>query len=180
MTESSHLQTCEWRKVQPWYNGGKRTECEKYQFRQIKSITGFQPAKSGLRIHKLKDCIEDVYHPFNREDGFEYTETFDGEVVLKGKTILFNLKFVCGRGGAQTRTLKQVYDFIKSQRNVLDKVTIINILDGDECHRNADKFSYLADSVYKPHFINTRVFIGDMARFTQWWLRRICLQQLTQ
>lgn len=49
--------------------------------------------------------------------------------------IYFNLKFVCDSGGAQTRTLREVYHFIESQMRYLinsntDNVYFINILDG--------------------------------------------------
>ena len=61
----------------------------------------------------------------------------------------FNLKFVCDSGGAQTRTLKDVYHFIKNQMEYLIKFNVnnvnvyfINILDGDTSY-NIGKFNFL-------------------------------------
>ena len=56
----------------------------------------------------------------NNKNGFEFTEDFDGKVIMKTHnkiniTIYFNLKFCCDAGGAQTRTLREVYHFIKCQ-----------------------------------------------------------------
>ena len=47
---------------------------------------------------------------------------------------------ICGSGGSQTRTLREVYHFISAQQRYLEqelsfKIIFVNILDGDECNR---------------------------------------------
>jgi hypothetical protein len=46
------------------------------------------------------------------DDGYEYSENFDGLILKNNNKFYFNLKFVCGNGGAQTRTLREIYHFI--------------------------------------------------------------------
>jgi len=58
------------------------------------------------------------------------------------------LKFICDNGGAQIRTLREVYHFIKYQLKYLIKfntnnIYFINILDGDICYNNMNKFNFL-------------------------------------
>jgi hypothetical protein len=176
----SHKQTKNWRQQQTWYKNGKRNECETYQLNQLKLITGLDINRSNKRIHKLKECIVYENSPFNKKDGFEYTENFDGECMIESQTILFNLKFVCGSGGAQTRTLKQVYDFIKSQQYVIDKdIIIINILDGDESYRHCEKFEYLKTILMcKKYLRYSNLFIGSLHEFRQWWIRRYVINHI--
>lgn len=114
-------------------------------------------------------------------DGFEYTEDFDGKCIRRNKTIYFNLKFCCDSGGAQTRTLRLVYDLIKCQIQYINKLTInvnnsnleessntyfINILDGDNCNTNMPKFRYLLDKLNDKKF-EKYVFIGSMYDFSE-------------
>ena len=68
----------------------------------------------------------------------DYTEDFDGVQTVNNKKIYINLKCIVGKGGAQTRSLREVYWFIDGQLNVLkntnDDVYFVNILDGDELY----------------------------------------------
>ena len=45
----------------------------------------------------------------------EWSENFDGKIINRSNIFYFNLKFVCDCGGSQTRTLREVYHFIKYQ-----------------------------------------------------------------
>ena len=78
---------------------------------------------------------------------------------------------VCSRGGAQTRSLREVYHFINAQLNYLitnkNNVFFVNILDGDEAHRNIEKFMYL---ITKPLYKNNinNIFVGSMKKFQSW------------
>ena len=61
------------------------------------------------------------------------------------KTIYYNLKMICGSGGGQTRTLRQVYHFISAQQRHLkqepsSKLFFVNILDGNECYKKMKLF----------------------------------------
>jgi hypothetical protein len=105
-------------------------------------------------------------------DGYEYTENFDGVLIKNSNKYYFNLKFVCDAGGAQTRSLREVYHFIKYQMEYLIKYFMklnnntyfINILDGDECYHNMEKFLYLLNKEKYRH-IQKYVFIGSLYDF---------------
>ena len=104
-----------------------------------------------------------------KNDGFEWTEDFDGKIINNNKICYFNLKFVCDKGGAQTRSLREVYHFISYQLEHLLKFNttnkyFINILDGDTCYnymniylKNKNKYSKIIKYI----------FIGNMKEFEQ-------------
>lgn len=107
--------------------------------------------------------------PYVYNDGFEWSENFDGKIIKNNNTYYFNLKFVCDSGGAQTRILREVYHFIKYQMKYLLKyksanIYFINILDGNTSYNNIDKYKYLYD---KPKYKNIikYIFIGDLYSF---------------
>lgn len=107
----------------------------------------------------------------NNEDSYELTENFDGFVNICGNYVYINLKFVCDKGGAQTRSLREVYHMIYSQLNFLlqnDNVFFINILDGDESYRNIDKFLYCINKKEYNH-IKHRIYCGDLYNFIRIW-----------
>lgn len=167
----SSIQTKKWRKTQKWYKGGKKTECEKYQLNLLYNIFKINFKKTNDRINKEELLIENIIHPFKKENGFEYTENFDGKLIINNKIIYLNLKFVCDSGGAQTRTLKNVYEFIKVQYKILhnnDNIIFINILDGNESHKNMDKFRYLQKKKENSNLLD-KCYIGDMHNFSKWF-----------
>ena len=165
----SKNQTKEWRKEQGWYKNGKSNECEKHQRNKVEEIVGKPVLKTNHRFNKETNTFEHMPYPNKREDGFEYTEDMDGKFVINSTEYYVNLKMVCDKGGAQTRTLREVYDFIKAQsnwslENKEKAIMFINILDGDESCRNRDKFDYLiTKEKYKS--IKHKVFIGDLYEF---------------
>jgi hypothetical protein len=168
---SSKLQTKSWRKNQEWYNNGKHNECEKYQRQLINKITGKNIYNTKIRLNIFSYELKNISNPNVKNDGFEWSENFDGYIEKDDKKFYFNLKFTCDKGGAQTRTLREVYMFINAQINHIKKFQktntfIINILDGDESYRNMNKMSYRINmhEKYKKY-----IFIGDMAQFEQWW-----------
>lgn len=171
----SKLQTKDWRKSQVWYQNGKKNECEKYQLTLIKQIINATPSKTDERIYNIDYSIITKKNPLNEIDGYEYTENFDGKHILNDKIFYYNLKFVCDKGGAQTRTLRDVYSFIKSQ---LEHISIyqstnkyfINILDGDESYSNMNKIKYLITSYKEKKFevYKKYIFIGNMCEFKAW------------
>lgn len=161
---SSFYQTKTWRKNRNWYKNGKFNECEKYQINLIEKILKNKISKTPDRINIEILEICSINHPMLLNNGYEYTENFDG----KYKNVYFNLKFICDNGGAQTRTLREVYHFIKSQMEFLIKkkqiIYFINILDGDTSFKNMDKFHYLkSNKKYKD--IIKYIFIGDLHQF---------------
>lgn len=187
---SSKEQTKNWRKACNWYKNGKSNECEIYQKTLTKQLIGYIPNKTNDRFYmETKDMINKT-NPMKDKNGFEFTEDFDGKVIIKtnntiNNTIYFNLKFCCDAGGSQTRTLREVYHFIKCQidyvikkqkENILDikindlsHIYFINILDGDASYKNMDKFKYLLETEKQKEIcevINKYIFIGSMLEFS--------------
>jgi len=172
----SYYQTKAWRKTRSWYKGGKSNECEKYQIALIEKITKTTLNKTQDRINMETYEITSTSRPMKNDDGYEYTENFDGLLIKCTNKYYYNLKFVCDAGGAQTRTLREVYHFIKCQMEYLIKFDananananantyFINILDGDECFHNMDKFLYLLNKEQYKH-IQKYVFIGSLYDF---------------
>ena len=189
---ASYYQTKNWRKNQKWYKNGKSNECEIYQRKLIEKITDSKCAKTKFRLHIENNELIEKANPLASEDGFDYTEDFDGLQERNNTKYFYNLKFVCDRGGAQTRTLREVYHFIKAQLEYLlkyydtnDKVSsdtksetkkesddkelyFVNILDGDESYKNSDKFKYLIKKS-KYASVKDKIFIGDMKEFQEWF-----------
>jgi hypothetical protein len=166
----SEYQTKIWRQQQEWYYNGKRNECEKFQIRML-----HQDQFLGLNLIKTTDRINTntlEIRSKNRYDSiFEYTENFDRLINFKNFKIYFNLKFVCDRGGSQTRTLRETYNFINLQLKFLqeskaENIYFINILDGDESFRCMNDMRKIIDS--SPVY-NKYVYIGDMHNFMDWF-----------
>lgn len=165
-------QTKKWRMSMPWYVGGKSNECEIYQRKNIESITEMKCPKTILRLHSRRFILAEKKRPHLDIDGFEWTEDFDGRQEIEGKILLYNLKMVCGKGGAQTRTCHLVYDFIYAQRLYLEnnivETIFINILDGDECNNNMNKFRYAAKE-------NERIYVGDLYEYQTWFRQKLTI-----
>ena len=172
---SSYYQTKIWRKNRKWYNNGKSNECEKYQINNIEKIINNKLSKTNDRINIEKLLIINNNRPLVENDGFEWTENFDGKLLKNNNIYYFNLKFICDSGGSQTRSLREVYYFIKYQMEVLlnnisyNNIYFINILDGDTCYNNINKFYYLKN---KDKYINVNkyIFIGDTKDFLKYSL----------
>ena len=145
----------------------KKTECEIYQRSIIiEAFTKLKCHKNEVRLHDKHGLLV-VKNPCKHDDGFEYTENFDGVQVYQDKLYFYNLKMVCDRGGAQTRSLKLVYSFIKEQLTFLEhnpsiKIYFINILDGDESFRCMKKFNHLLE---KHSSVKNNIFCGDLITF---------------
>ena len=166
---SSYYQTKDWRKNRKWYKNGKSNECEKYQIDLIEKIIKLKLNKTNDRINMETNEIISNSNPMKKKDGFEWTENFDGKINKNNMVFYFNLKFVCDSGGAQTRTNREVYHFIKYQLEYLLKfnridIYFINILDGDNCYNNMEKFKFLLDKE-KYNKINKYLFIGSLYEF---------------
>lgn len=168
----SRNQTKDWRSQQKWYYGGKFNECEVYQRNIVETITQYSCTKSNIRINTETLEMRTQTNPLKKVDGFEWTEDFDGYQNTPFK-IYYNLKMVCGSGGAQIRTLREVNHFIKAQLEYLLKtqsseVLFVNILDGDESYKRKDHFSHLKKKT-KYDSITKFVFVGDLYEFNDWY-----------
>lgn len=151
----SEYQTKIWRKNQEWYINGKKNECEKYQIRIMSNIFG-ELIHTHERVNLITGGIYCVKYPFKRKDAFEWTENFDRKTIHKGETVYFNFKFVSGSGGVQTRTLREVYHYIKKQQGHI----FVNILDGDESHK---KYKYFRS------LMTIKKYVGDTYNFPTWY-----------
>jgi len=166
---SSYYQTKIWRKNRDWYKNGKSNECEKYQINLIEKITMCKLIKTNDRINLENNKIINKKHPLVKSDGYEWSENFDGKIIKNNITYYFNLKFVCDSGGAQTRTLRDVYHFIKYQMKYLIKfnetnIFFINILDGNTSYNNMNKFNYLINKKKYKNIVKF-MFIGSLYDF---------------
>lgn len=167
---SSRFQTKKWRKSRVWYHNGKKCECEKYQRALIEKIINGKCNKTNERINMNTYELKSLNYPCKYDNGFEWTEDFDG----KNGNFYYNLKFVCDKGGAQTRSLREVYHFIKAQLNYLtdpqnEKKGFINILDGDTSYYYMSKFRYLVNNE-KYKNVKKYIFVGDLNEFQDWFI----------
>ena len=147
---SSYYQTKNWRKNRKWYKNGKSNECEKYQIIMIEQIIKTKLAKTYDRINIESKEIISNKNPMTKVDGYEWSENFDGLLLKNNNKYYFNLKFVCDKGGSQTRSLKLVYDLVRYQMEYLLKyntnnIYFLNILDGDTSFNNMSKFKFLVN-----------------------------------
>ena len=139
----------------------------------------------------------EIRQPMRNEDGFEYTENFDGKQVfflydnhtinLFKITVWVNMKSCVGNGGSQTRTLRdQCYTFVEAQLNYLLSMYSMNtmntmnsmntmntfcyfanVLDGDECSKRMKMFHYLK-SLPEYSKVEKYVYVGDLKGYLQW------------
>lgn len=173
---SSYYQTKIWRKNQKWYISGKYNECEKYQINMIEQILKIKLAKTDDRINIETFKLSNNRYPLKNEDGYEWTENFDAKITIKNNLYYFNLKFVCDNGGAQTRSLREVYHFFRIQLQYLllfnkNNTYFINVLDGDTSYKNMNKFIFLLNKPkYKP--IIKYVFIGSLFQFQSFYKKQ--------
>ena len=167
----SENQTTVWRQTQPWYKNGKSNECELFQRNIVENITKLKCSKSNIRLNTDTLAFEDKKYPMKDIDGFDWTEDFDGYQEINNLKLYMNLKMICDKGGSQTRTLREVYHFVKTQLEYLllhpeiKDTYFMNILDGDESFRNMEKFKYLL-SKEKYALVKDYIFVGNMEEFS--------------
>ena len=167
----SENQTKVWRQTQTWYKNGKSNECELFQRNIVENITKLKCSKSNIRLNTDTLAFEDKKYPMKDIDGFDWTEDFDGYQEINNLKLYMNLKMICDKGGSQTRTLREVYHFVKTQLEYLllhpeiKDTYFMNILDGDESFRNMEKFKYLL-SKEKYALVKDYIFVGNMEEFS--------------
>ena len=168
----SRYQTKNWRKNCKWYNNGKSNECEKYQIEIIERLISIKLEKTDDRLDIENIEIKNIRCPLTNENGFDFTENFDGVINRNGKKLYFNLKFICDSGGSQTRSLREVYHFIKCQMEYLVKyaknndILFFNILDGDTSYKSMGKFNYLLNKE-RYYDIKDNIFVGSLYDFNK-------------
>ena len=144
-------------------SGSNSMLCEHYQRQIIEEGTGSKCSKSnGIRINEETNKLGIIRNPYSGPDAsYEWTEDFDGIQKLGNYIILYNFKFIVEAGGSQTRTLKNVYSFVKAQKKIEDKKFLfVNILDGQMCSLNMGKFSCFDE--------DETIYVGDSYNFFSW------------
>lgn len=144
---------------------------EEFQRQKIIDGTGIKCPKTNLRINLRTNSLKNICHPNTKNDGFDYSEDFDGSQSVKENKVYINLKCIVGKGGAQTRSLREVYRFVEGQLNTLksvENVYFANILDGDEAQSTMSMFKYLLNL---PEFekVKDRVYMGDLKEYFDWF-----------
>ena len=144
---------------------------EEYQRQKIVDGTGIACPKTNVRINLRTNTLKDISHPNTKSNGFDYSEDFDGSQSVKEHKVYINLKCIVGKGGVQTRSLREVYWFVEGQLKTLksvENVYFANILDGDEAHSTKSKFEYLLNL---PEFdkVKNKVYVGDLKGYFDWF-----------
>jgi len=157
--------------------GSGSTKPEAYQREQIVLGTGIPCPKSPMRLNWRTCAMIPSVRPMTQDDGFDLTENFDGvQNTTDGlNTIYVNLKCVVGKGGSQTRTLRdECYRMVEAQLRYLEKnkekegIWFANVFDGDEAARCYAKFKYLLNQP-EYHSIQYRVFVGNLQEYLIWF-----------
>jgi hypothetical protein len=154
------------------HGAGSRTP-EIYQRKMIEQYSGHPCTKTNTRINLMTYTLAEISRPNTKEDGFNYSEDFDGCQNIQGKKIFVNMKCISGTGGNQTRSLREVYWFVRGQLEVIKNtpdanIYFANILDGDEAHACMTKFHFLLQQ----YTSSKRVYVGDLRTYFK-WLKRI-------
>jgi hypothetical protein len=160
-------QTKEWRNQQTWYKGGKKNECENFQVAEIRLMIDKKHQlldHVGTRINDLTFELSNVLRVSNSENPLIWTEDFDLEVLADPFRVFFNLKFIVGDGGSQTRSIREVRHFIQSQHAHITKHgtknVFVNVLDGD----TSAKYTHWLKKMF-PH---EQIYIGDSYGLSGW------------
>ena len=174
---------------------------EEYQRQKIIDGTGFACHKTNDRINLRTHTLNNICRPNIKNDGFDYSENFDGLQIInntnnntknknnkKNTKIYINFKCISGKGGSQTRSLREVYWFVEGQLRFLqsnesnqfnqsndsnesnnkNEIYFANILDGDEANASMSKFEYI---ISLPEFknIKRKIYIGDLKGYFNWF-----------
>jgi len=157
--------------------GQKDSKREKYQRKKIEDITKKECPKCNDRLNDETYEIKELRNPMTKNkkpipDGLEWTEDFDGKQEYAIGTMYYNFKWVTEGGGAQTRTLRCLIQFIKCQLEHILKnkecLYFVNILDGDILSERKVHFEHLA-SKHKYKHVKNFVYIGDTYGFIDWF-----------
>jgi hypothetical protein len=148
--------------------GSGSTNPEKFQRHQIVEGTGIACPKTNMRINLRTHTLENIAKPNTRVDGFDYSEDFDGVQTINGNNVYINLKCIVGKGGNQTRSLREVYWFVEGQLHTLAGTTDVyfaNIMDGDEAHAVLSKFEYMRSLFAE---VKHKIYVGDLKGYFDW------------
>jgi len=150
-------------------SGANSMLSENFQRAKIIEGTGHPCCKTNMRINSRTYQLVNCSKPNTKTDGYDYSEDFDGiQEFPNGIKIYINLKCIVGKGGSQTRSLKECYEFMKGQlhylltnKDSIGTVLFANIFDGDESHAAMGKFNYLLNL---PEYreVKNNIYVGDL------------------
>lgn len=169
----SQYQNKEWRNACIWYKNG--LACEKYQRNLVEKIIQTSCLKTHDRINLRNLELKHLTSYKNDVNGFDWSENFDGKVILNNNIYYFNFKMICSDGGFQSRSSRENYWFMDAQMKYLEltnnkNIYFINILDGYVNNNNLEKYK----SLIELYFINkNNVYIGDLFEFNNWWCKHL-------
>lgn len=170
---------------------GVSIRCENLQ--RIELEKQFGPCRKTNIRHFRRCAMKELARPFSGTDnGFQYTEDYDGWLASRG--CLCNFKVIVGAGGVQTRSLRCVADMIEAQVRVvqewiaagkneggmayIDKVghsqngirRFANILDGDEAAAKMGHLREMLSDVAREDTYHVRpyIYIGDTLGAIEW------------
>jgi hypothetical protein len=154
-------------------SGGANTNLmEKYQRTGVETGTDIECPKTNVRIDMRRNALVKLARPMGFKNGFDYTEDFDGKQKTSFGRVYLSFKSVVGKGGSQTRTLRECYHFAEAQLKFLlkkdGKIFFANILDGDEAHAHLRKFKWL---LARPEYaaVAHKVYAGDLGGYFDWF-----------
>ena len=159
----------------PVSGGAGSTAMEHWQRKQVEDGTGVVCPKTKMRINVRTKTLHEIAQPNRRPDGFDFTEDFDGIQTFGETTVYLNFKSIVSAGGAQTRSLREVYWFVGGQLDVAKTtpgILFANLLDGDEPASQMDKFQYLL-GLEEYAGVRDRVYVGDTRGYFTWLQTRV-------
>lgn len=152
--------------------GGGSLKPENYQRKAIEEGIGIPCVKTNIRINLRTSEMQEIAHPNKQNDGFDFSEDFDGVQTINNTKIYYNLKCIVGDGGNQTRSLREVYSFVEAQHKIAQtkkhNVYFVNILDGDVCAKHMAKFNDYQKNL--PQYSNNNnIYVGDLYNYFAWF-----------
>lgn len=150
--------------------GAVASKAEVWQRMCLEKITGQKCKKTNLRLNLTSFQLKKVSRPSNEPDEFEWTEDFDGEFYIGNTRYLVNFKMIVGTGGSQTRSMREVYHFIKCQEAYLKSSGVkntkfLNILDGDSVSAKMTVMTKARTGLF-----SKSIFVGDTHEIKKSWI----------
>ena len=162
---------------------GKSIRFEIWQRDMIEIYTRTSCHKSNnIRIHEEDYTL---CNPSNLgSKRLRYTENFDGIQEFGENTVYINLKMICESGGAQARSIKDVYGFVKSQMEFIDtihntgNIYFANILDGEYASSFYNEFELLITKDGLTDSYAQRIYVGDLKGYIEWLKERHLIKHI--
>lgn len=159
------------RTMSKFYTNAYNFDTQKYIHRKlIEKMTFLKCSNTNYSINKRTNMIENININKNKNNYFDYLETFDGELSTKYEDKIFLYKYYNINGLEKINVLKQKYHFIEEQYKCLkknDKYIFMNIFSNTINNADYYYFNYLSNL---PEYKNIyhKCFIGDLGTLNNW------------